>query len=111
MEQKKSLTSDYLIKPLIKLVIALQLQILREILQLHLLHYTSLPGVSNQQNKNNKEQEFYTNEEVMELLRISRRTLYSYRKEGKIRSIKTENTIRFSKKDIDGFKEEREGSW
>ena len=56
--------------------------------------------------KNNKEKEFYTNEEVMELLNISRRTLYSYRKEGKIRSIKKENTIRFSKKDIDGFKEE-----
>jgi len=105
MEQKKNLTSDYLIKPLIKLVISLQLQILREILMLHLLHYSSMPRVSTFQNKKSREKEFYTNEEVMEMFNISRRTLQTLRTEGKIGFVKSYKTIRYSKMDIDCFKE------
>ena len=108
MEQKKNLSSEHLIKPLIKLIIAIQLQILRHILMQNLWHDMSEARFLKQKLKINKEKVFYTNEEVIELLRISRRTLYSFRKEGKIRSIKTENTIRYLKKDIEEFKEARD---
>ena len=106
MEQKKNPAVDPSIKPLIKLILDTQLEILGHLLMQNLWHDMSEARILKQKIKNNKEKEFYTNEEVMELLNISRRTLYSYRKEGKIRTIKKENTIRFSKKDIDGFKEE-----
>lgn len=105
MEQKKNLPADYLIKPLIKLVIALQLQILREILLLHLMHYLPVPQVSPHHLKKSKEKEFYTSEEVMELLCISRRTLITLRSEGKIGFVKVLHTVRFRKEDIERFKE------
>ena len=105
MEQKKNLPADNSIKPLIKLVLDIQLEILHHLLMQNLWHDVSEARFVKQKIKNNKDKEFYTTEEVMELLRVSRKTLYSYRKVGKIRSIKTENTIRFSKEDIDCFKD------
>jgi len=44
-------------------------------------------------------------DEVMELLNISRRTLQTLRHEGKIGFVRHHNTIRFSKENIDSFKE------
>ena len=109
MEQKKNLPAEYLIKPLIKLVITLQLQILREILMLHLMHYIPDARASKQQVTENKEKLFYTTEDVMEMLSISRRTLQTLRNEGKIGFVKVYNTIRFSKEDIERFKVEARG--
>ena len=109
MEQKKNLIIENSIKPLIKLVISIQLQILREILMLHLMHYIPQTRASKYQAIEIKEKLFYTTEEVMEMLRISRRTLQTLRNEGKIGFVKVYNTIRFSKEDIEKFKEEASG--
>jgi len=107
MEQKKNLPTEHLIKPLIKLIIAIQLQILRHILMQNLWHDMSEARFLKQKIKNNKEKVFYTIDEVMELLNISRRTLQTLRQEGKIKFVKAHNTVRFSKDDIECFKEAR----
>ena len=109
MEQKKYLIIENSIRPLIKLVISIQLQILREILMLHLIHYIPRTRTPNYQAIEKKEKLFYTTEEVMEMLRISRRTLQTLRNEGRIGFVKVYNTIRFSIEDIERFKEEARG--
>lgn len=55
-----------------------------------------------------KEQMAYTTEEVMELLNISRRTLYELRKTGKIEFVKQGKTIWFSRQHIDDFLQVRD---
>jgi len=110
MEQKKNLIIENSIRPLIKLVISIQLQILREILMLHLMHYIPREHAPKYQAIEKKEKLFYTTEEVMEMLSISRRTLQTLRNDGKIGFVKVYNTIRFSKEDIEVFKEEARGS-
>jgi len=107
MEQKKNLPSEHLIKPLIKLIIAIQLQILRHILMQNLWHDMSEARILKQKVKKNNEKVYYTNEEVMELLNISRRTLQTLRSEGRIGFVKAHKTIRYSKEDIDCLKEAR----
>jgi len=52
----------------------------------------------------NKEKEFFTTEEVMEMLSISRRTLLTFRMEGKIGFTKLHNTIRFTREQIECYK-------
>ena len=107
MEQKKNLTVDNSIKPMIKLVLDIQLEILHHLLMQNLWHDMSEARFLKQKLKNNKEKEFYTTEEVMELLQISRRTLLTLRSEGKLGFVRHHNTIWFSKEDIVRFKEAR----
>jgi len=107
MEQKKNLPSEHLIKPLIKLIIAIQLQILRHILMQNLWHDMSEARTTARQSIKNIEKEFYTTEDVMEMLSVSKRTLFTLRNEGKIGFVRVHNTIRYSKTDIEIFKESR----
>ena len=107
MEQKKNLIVDNSIKPMIKLVLDVQLEILHHLLNQNLWHDMSEARFLKQKIKNNKEKVFYTIDEVMELLNISRRTLQTLRQEGKIKFVKAHNTVRFSKDDIECFKEAR----
>ena len=109
MEQKKNLTVDNSIKSLIKLLLDIELEILRHLLMQNLWHDVSEARLSKQLPIKNKEKLFYTTEEVMELLSISRRTLQTLRNEGKIGFVKVYNTIRFSKEDIERFKVEARG--
>jgi len=107
MEQKKNLSVDYSIKTLIKLAIDIELEILGHLLMQNLWHDMSEARLLKQKLKNNKEKVFYTIDEVMELLNISQRTLQTLRQEGKIKCVKVHNTVRFSKEDIECFKELR----
>ena len=108
MEQKKNPAVDQSIRPLLKLILDTQLEILGHLLMQNLWHDMSEARILKQKIKNNKVKEYYTTEEVMELLRISRMTLVKLRSEGKIGFVKVHNTIRFSKEDIDGFKDRNE---
>ena len=105
MEQKKNPAVDQSIKPLLKLILDTQLEILGHLLMQNLWHDMSEARILKQKIKKKKEKEFYTMEEVMELLNISRRTLQTLRHEGKIGFVRHHNTIRFSKENIDSFKE------
>ena len=50
------------------------------------------------------ERKYYTTNEVMELLQICRRTLYTYIEKGYIKPHKTPSKkVYFSKKDVDNF--------
>ena len=109
MENKKNLTVDNSIKPLIKLVLEIELEILRHLLMQNLWHDESEARLSKQLPVKNKDKLFYTTEEVMEMLSISRRTLQTLRKEGIIGFVKVSNTIRFSIEDIERFKRRGEG--
>lgn len=104
MGRKKDQQTDYLTRPLQELIIANLQQILQEFnllnqridrieSQVYLSHY-----------KKNKGKDFFTTEEVMEKLSISRGTLLSFRKAGKIGFTKTGNTVRFTKENIEAFK-------
>ena len=53
--------------------------------------------------KKKKVVQAYTTEDVIEILKISRRTLYDLRKAGKIICVKEGKTIRFSQQNIDDF--------
>jgi excisionase family DNA binding protein len=105
MEQKKNPSVDQSIRPLLKLILDTQLEILGHLLMQNLWHDMSEARILKQKKKNNKETEYYTNEEVMELLNISRRTLQTLRSEGRIGYVKAHKTIRYSKDDIDVLRE------
>ena len=109
MENKKNLTIDNSIKPLIKLILDVELEILHHLLNQNLWHDVSEARLSKQLPIKKKDKLFYTTEEVMEMLSISRRTLQTLRNEGKIGFVKVYNTIRFSIEDIERFKEEARG--
>jgi len=109
MEKKKNLPADNSIKPLIKLIIKLQLEILRQLLWQNLWHDQSEARIAKQLPIKKNEKLFYTTEDVMEMLCVSRRTLQTLRNEGKIGFVKVYNTIRFSKEDIERFKEGARG--
>jgi len=109
MEQKKNQPIDDSIKPLIKLILDIQLEILHHLLMQNLWHDVSEARILKQLPVKNKEKLFYTTEDVMEILRISRRTLQYLRKKGEIGFVKVHNTIRFSKEDIETFKEMARG--
>ena len=105
MGQKKNLPSEYLTRPLLEIIIAQQHQILEEISLFHKQVDRIELQVCSSLSVKTKEKEFYTTEEVMEMLSISRRTLLSFRNAGKICCIKTGNTVRFTKENIETFKE------
>jgi len=105
MELKMKPAAENSIKSLIRLVIDIQLEILRHLLMQNLRHDISEARASKQRSVKNRDKLFYTTEDVMELLNISRRTLLNLRNEGKIGFVKVYNTIRFSKEDIERFKE------
>ena len=107
MEQKKNLSVDNSIKPLIKLVLDVQLEILHHLLMQNLWHDMSEARTTARQSIKNIEKEFYTTEDVMEMLSVSKRTLFTLRNEGKIGFVRVHNTIRYSKTDIEIFKESR----
>ena len=107
MEQKKNPSVDQSIRPLLKLILDTQLEILGHLLMQNLWHDMSEARILKQKIKKKKEKEFYTMDEVMELLNISRRTLQTLRSEGRIGYVKAHKTIRYSKEDIDGLKEGR----
>jgi excisionase family DNA binding protein len=109
MGQKKNLPVDNSIKSLLKLVLDTQLEILGHLLMQNLWHDASEARLSKQLPIKNKDKLFYTTEDVMEMLRISRRTLQTLRNDGKIGFVKVYNTIRFSKEDIERFKVEARG--
>ena len=106
MEQKKNPEVDNEVLPLIRLVLDLEIEILRHLLMQNLWHDVSEARLAKQQPIKNKDKLFYTTEEVMEILSISRRTLQTLRNEGKIGFVKVYNTIRFSIEDIEKFKAE-----
>lgn len=54
--------------------------------------------------KNKTPEVFYTNEQVMEMLQLSRSTLHNYRKAELINFTKVGNTIRYSQADVDNFR-------
>jgi len=105
MGQKKNLTVDDSIKSLLKLVMDTQLEILGHLLMQNLWHDAAEARLSKTLPIKNTEKLFYTTEDVMEMLSISRRTLQTLRNEGNIGFVKVYNTIRFSKEDIERFKE------
>ena len=105
MGQKKDLPSEYHTNPMMEVFINLEHQILEEIIQCNKKIDRIELQICSFRPVKTPEKQFYTTEEVMEMLSISRRTLLSFRNAGKIGCTKTGNTIRFTKENIDSFKE------
>lgn len=103
MERKKNLQTDYLTIPLMEMFIIHQNKILQEFNLLNKRFDKIELLVSSQRPIKNKEKEFFTTEEVMVMLCISKRTLLSFRNAGKIRFTKTGNMVRFTREDIEEF--------
>ena len=106
MEQKNNPEVDNSILPLIRLVLDIELEILSHLLMQNLWHDVSEARLAKEKPVKKNDKLFYTTEEVMEILSISRRTLQTLRNEGKIGFVKVYNTIRFSIEDIEKFKAE-----
>jgi len=104
MGQKKNILSEYYTCPMTEVIINLEHQILEEIIQCNKKIDRIELQVCSSRSFKTHEKEFYTTEEVMEMLSISRRTLLSFRNAGKIGCTKTGNTVRFTKENIDSFK-------
>jgi len=103
MGQKKKLSTDYLNRPLLELLITHHKQILLEFCLLHQQVGRVEAHVSSSRSTKDKEKEFYTTEDVTKMLSISKRTLLTFRNEGKIGFTKMNNTIRFTRENIESF--------
>jgi excisionase family DNA binding protein len=104
MERKKNLQTDYFIGPLMEMFIIHHQQIMQEFNLLH-QHLNKIESqVGSTRPIKSKEKDFYTTEEVMVMLSISRRTLFSLRETGKIGFTKSRNMVRFTKENIEEFK-------
>jgi len=104
MEQRKNQQPENLDRLLLELLRSHQQRIIQEFNLLNKRFDRIVLSGGSPLGAKIKEKDFFTTEEVMEMLSISRRTLLSFRMEGKIGFIKMHNTIRFTREQIESYK-------
>lgn len=104
MERKKNLQTDYFTRPLLEMISFYLQQILQEVRKSNNNLNKPKSAVGSSGSNKTLEKDLFNSDETAVLLGISRRTLFTLRKAGKIGFTRIGNKIMFTRENIEEFK-------